>query len=148
MAPDTSGDGAGMAGAVAGVTWLPAPRVVGLANWVAVLLVFGFRTDSTLDVSSVQWRHKNIKVLKRPFMGEFLLIHWWPHKGSVMRKALPCHYVFITHSDPVPAYVTDWMLFFARWFFLRKKIILFHSYLEMRQDGDTPTTLIQYCFEY
>ena len=88
----------------------------------------------------VQWRRKSINVFKRPFMGEFLLIHWWPHNGSVMRKVFPCHY-FDHQSDPLPAYVTDNEIgcnSLPDDFFLRKKIILFHSYLEMRQDGDTP----------
>ena len=69
-------------------------------------------------------------------MGEFLLIHWWPHKGSVMRKVFPCHYVFIIPIlCPLMSQIGCNSLPDD---FSQKKIILFHSYLEMRQDVDTP----------
>ena len=69
-------------------------------------------------------------------MGGFLLIHWWPHKGSVMRKVFPCHYVFIIPIlCPLMSQIGCNSLPDD---FSQKKIILFHSYLEMRQDGDTP----------
>ena len=67
----------------------------------------------------VQWRHKSIKILKRPFMGGggggglFLLIHWWPHKGPVM-----CHCVRL--SDRLGAILCQIVS--------QKKIILFYSY--------------------
>ena len=88
-----------------------------------------------------------LKYLKDPSWGwgGVIPIHWWPHKGPVIQKAFPCHYVVMI---PILCPLV-WQIGCSSLpddFFSEKNNFVLQLYLEMRYDGDTRTTL--HCFEY